>query len=367
MNDKPSFSGSYRSDDVTFLLQVVDQPLTDHGRKELLIQTGRFHYSELLGPEHEPSGNYLDEFRHAVNRNLHQVATDSLALASRLANAIQGRIAVVSLARAGTAVGIVATRLLRDYFGRDAVHFSVSIIAGRGLDQAAIDYVLSEPGISPSSVAFVDGWTGKGVISSALRTSIRKYNDEQSVDIDPTLHVLLDICGVSTSASSTDDYLIPHSLLGATISGLISRTFLNELTTASGRYHGCRYYADLAHADTSLEYVDAVTEIAMKKQISTTEGAPQEARNHPRLARQELTRLQEQHVGASESTIKPGLCEAVRVLLRRLPRRLIVREIDDPDVRPLIILAEEKKVPIEVDAALRWRAVSLIADVAVRR
>jgi len=352
---------------VTFLLQVLDQPLIDHAQKERLIQTGRFHYSELLGPEHEPSVEYLDAFHRAMSRNSHRVAEDSLALASRLAQTIVGRIAVVSLARAGTPVGVLVTRLLRRVFRRDAVHFSVSIIAGRGIDEAAIDQVLSERGIAPSSIAFVDGWTGKGVISSALRTSIERYNDARGVGIDPTLNVLLDICGVSGWASNTIDYLIPSCLLGATISGLISRTFQNDMTVASGRHHGCRYYEGLADRDLSRRYVDDMTDIAMTMDINAARRIARGSGEDGQMARAELSRLRTRYACSSESRVKPGLCEAVRVLLRRIPGMLIVRDVHDPDVEPLLILAREKSVAVEVDTSLRWRAVSLIADIDGKR
>ena len=58
--------------------------------------------------------------------------------------------------------------------------------------------------------------------------------------------------------------------------------------------------------------------------------------------------------------VKPGIGEATRVLLRRTPRLLVVRDRDAPEVAHLILLAEEKGVPVQVDAALPYFAVSLI-------
>ena len=48
------------------------------------------------------------------------------------------------------------------------------------------------------------------------------------------------------------------------------------------------------------------------------------------------------------------------MLLRRVPRRLLLRDPHDPAVAHLRLLAEEKKVPVEVDPALPYQAVSLI-------
>ena len=58
--------------------------------------------------------------------------------------------------------------------------------------------------------------------------------------------------------------------------------------------------------------------------------------------------------------IKPGIGEATRVLLRRVPRLLVLRDPDAPDVAHLNVLATEKSVPLIVDADLPYQAVSLI-------
>lgn len=58
--------------------------------------------------------------------------------------------------------------------------------------------------------------------------------------------------------------------------------------------------------------------------------------------------------------IKPGIGEATRVLLRRVPRMLVLRRPGAPDVKHLEVLAEEKQVPVAIDPALPYHAVSLI-------
>ena len=63
---------------------------------------------------------------------------------------------------------------------------------------------------------------------------------------------------------------------------------------------------------------------------------------------------------ADVNLVKPGIGEATRVLLRRVPRLLVLREADAPDVAHLAALAEEKQVPVEIDPSLPYHAVSLI-------
>ena len=47
---------------------------------------------------------------------------------------------------------------------------------------------------------------------------------------------------------------------------------------------------------------------------------------------------------ADENLVKPGIGEATRVLLRRVPERVVVRDEKDPAVAHLLQLAREKGV-----------------------
>ncbi|UUZ51720.1 hypothetical protein LP420_17195 [Massilia sp. B-10] len=58
--------------------------------------------------------------------------------------------------------------------------------------------------------------------------------------------------------------------------------------------------------------------------------------------------------------VKPGIGEATRVLLRRSPRLLIVRDRLAPEVAHLLLLAQEKNIPVATDVGLPYHAVSLI-------
>lgn len=60
--------------------------------------------------------------------------------------------------------------------------------------------------------------------------------------------------------------------------------------------------------------------------------------------------------------VKPGVGEATRVLLRRVPDVLMLRDPDLADVRHLRLLAQEKNVPIRVDPALPYLATALIKE-----
>jgi hypothetical protein len=61
--------------------------------------------------------------------------------------------------------------------------------------------------------------------------------------------------------------------------------------------------------------------------------------------------------------IKPGIAEATRAVLRRVPERLLVRDPDDPDVRHLVHLALERALAVDLlPPESSFRAVSIIRE-----
>ena len=359
-----NFSGSYRPSDVSFLLKPVKlEPILDLDEKERLIQSGQRHYSEMLSPESLPSPSYLDLFRRAYAANRQQMARDCLRLAALIAERRDGPITLVSLARAGTPVGVILGHLLRDVFGRECQHYSVSIIRDRGIDSVALRHILAQ-GHSPQSIVFIDGWTGKGVISRELRAAVESFNGQHGVAIDNGLYVLSDLAGTAACAASCADYLIPSSILNATVSGLVSRSVLNGLTGPND-FHGCVYYEQFASADQSRTFADGL--IADGVSLARQQGLQGLPTAHPIDAGAAaaasiafMTQAQQRYGVADINLIKPGIGEATRVLLRRVPERLILRAADAPDVAHLCLLAAEKSIPVSVEPDLPYQAVALI-------
>lgn len=356
-----NFSGSYAGTDVTFLLKPL--PLADFvedvGEKERLIQSGRRHYSEMLSPERLPSARYEAVFEEACQANGERMARDCLALAGLVAARRQGPVTLVSLARGGTPIGVVLKRLLERVHGRDAIHYSVSIVRDRGIDANALRHILAQ-GHAPESIVFVDGWTGKGVIARELAASIERFNEQHGTAIDSGLHVLSDLAGSAACAASCEDYLIPSSILNATVSGLVSRSVLND-AIGPGDFHGCVLYSDFAPQDRSRAFVDALESRA----LALAQSAPAMAQGVDTQAAAERSRAYiaaalARYGIADVNLVKPGIGEATRVLLRRAPRLLVLRDAQAPATAHLRLLAEEKGVAVEIDPALPYQAVSLI-------
>ncbi|HEY6530278.1 MAG TPA: cysteine protease StiP family protein [Cellvibrionaceae bacterium] len=359
-----SFSGSYNTEDVEFLVtRLPAQPTIAVARKEQLIQSGQRHYSQMLSAETAPSTTYQKLFTDACTSNGARMAKECLTLTALIAARKSGAITLVSLMRGGTPLGVIITRLLRRWLGREVRHYSVSIVRDRGLDTVALTSILKR-GAAAESIVFIDGWTGKGVIARELKSSIEAFNLLHGLHIDSGLYALVDLAGVSLGAASGSDYLLPSSILNATVSGLLSRSVLAD-AIGPGDFHGCVYYSHLAAADVSQWFVDLITDLALDQcaQGLSPHQLATQAVNTEQLAASAQAFLQ-----ATQATfaindinlIKPGIGEATRVLLRRVPRLLIVRDLAAQEVAHLRVLAAEKSVPVLEDAHLPYQAVSLI-------
>ncbi len=354
------FHGSYRAEDVRFLLTPIQLEPIPIAEKERLIQSGQRHYSEMLSRESLPSPRYIALFEQAWAMNRVRMARGLLDLAAIIAAQRPDAITLLSLARAGTPVGVVLKHTLTDLFARSATHYSLSIIRDRGIDRQALRYVLEQAGHDPASIVFVDGWTGKGVIARELRHALTDFAQHAGVTLDPTLYALTDLAGVGM-APSDGDYLIPSSIMNATLSGLVSRSILNAQIGPQD-FHGCVYYAEFAPQDRSLWFVDALREAIREQMSAGYRPTPHPIDPTPARVRSQrlIAEFKTRFAIRDENLIKPGIGEATRVLLRRVPELLILRDAELPEVAHLRQLAAEKAVRWEVDPSLPYQAIALI-------
>jgi hypothetical protein len=348
------FSGSYAPEDVTFLLKPVELAATAVADKERLIQSGRRHYSEMIAPESPPGAAYMALYERALERNGPRLAKDVAALAGALAERASGRseVVLVSLARAGTPVGVLLHRAL-ERRGLAAPHYSVSIIRDRGIDREALACIAARH--DPADAVFVDGWTGKGTIAAELRSSLAGA----PLGFRPFLAVVADPAGRADLAATDEDYLVPSGLLNAVVSGLVSRSILNPELVGPGDFHACVHYRQIAPQDVSRAFVDAVDRLAAES-APARPARPGAAERCDRA----VAALMERFAVGDRNRVKPGIAEATRAVLRRVPERLLLRDPDDPDVRHLLHLATENGVGIDtLPPDFPFRAVSLIRNV----
>ncbi len=350
------FSGSYDPDDVIFLLKPAVIAPTPVAEKEALIQSGARHYSEMLSAEGVPDARYLELYRAALATNgarlRHNIAQLAEAIRKRPETARD--CVIVSLARAGTPIGVLLTRALRR-LGVVTHHYSISIIRGRGIDEVALAYIARRHGTA--SAVFVDGWTGKGAIRGELDASLGANGS----GFAPFLTVVADPAGVADLAATTDDYAIPSGLLNGIVSGLISRSVLNAALVGPGDFHACLSMDDLAAQDLSRRFV-ADIEAADDWQGGGAAWTPASA-DLARIGAQAVIAEIIAECSVSDiNRLKPGIAEATRAVLRRLPDRIFVSDRTDSAIAHILHLADEADVPVVERNLRNYRAITIIKD-----
>ncbi len=364
MNNTQPFTGSYTADDVQFLLKPMAVTDTPVHLKETLIQSGQKHYSEMLTHESLPPVDYLPLFYRAMTLNQDRMAEHLLLLAEGIIATRPKGITLVSLARAGTPVGVLLKHVLKRHFNIQAEHYSISILRDVGIDQNALRHILQKH--VPESLVFVDGWTGKGVIARQLATSLQDFAVSDGIDIPPELYVLTDLAGWAAVAASSEDYLIPSCILNATISGLVSRSVYDKQAASRTDFHGCLYYEQFAKQDLSRYFINAILErVAVIRSTFVGKFADQSGhcQQLKTVSQQFLGWIAEQYGITQHNYIKPGIGEATRVLLRREAQLLLLQDLDCEATLHLRWLAESKSIPIVVFKELPYRAAALIKKV----
>ena len=339
----------FLQDDVTLLLKDITELVTPlpSSEREKRIQAGT-HYSEMLPLEYRPSADYIRIYEESLNLFGQSVADAVARLSDRIIARKGSNAVIVSLARAGTPIGVLIRRYIRMKYGLDCPHYSVSIIRDRGMDRNAMAYILNRH--HPSDIQFVDGWTGKGVIYRELRKEISAFpgvSDDLGVVADPAW--LTDLCGTH------EDIMIPSSCLNCTVCGLISRTFLRSDIIGENDYHGAAYYSELAAEDRTYEFIDRIQSLFRINPPTIPEIKPgPESRDVDMLSRR---------YGISDlNFIKPGIGETTRVLLRRVPWKIIIDENHraSPELKHILQLAHERNTDIEYAVLTQYKCCGLI-------
>ncbi len=358
----PGF-GSYAAAEVSWLLtdlSHVELEAPTEEREEA-VQAGGAHYAESLPVEFQPDPAYLALFHDALAASAERLA-HAVGCVTEILLAERGEgMVLASLARAGTPVGILVRRWAAHTRGLDVPHRAVSIVRGRGIDPVALRWLAAHH--DPSSVVFVDGWTGKGAITRELTAALDAHHAATGQRFDGALAVLADPGRCVRTFGTREDYLIPSACLNSTVSGLVSRTVLNTWDLAPGEFHGAKFYAELADLDVSREFLDAVS-------ARFDDVADAVARDWPVLAAGDreptwsgwaaVTAIAAEHGIGSENLVKPGVGETTRVLLRRVPWKILVRPDAVGELGHVLLLAQQRGVPVVEVPELAYSCVGLI-------
>ncbi|MGY5123775.1 phosphoribosyltransferase [Streptomyces nigrescens] len=353
----PAFS-SYTADEVGWLLQdlsdvTLEAPTEE---REEAIQRGGAHYAESLPVEYQPSEEYQALFHSALQTSASRIARAVGTVTETVLAERSPRPVLVSLARAGTPVGVLMRRWAKYAHGLELPHYAVSIVRGRGIDTTALRWLAAHH--DPADVVFVDGWTGKGAITRELAQALEDFPG-----FDPRIAVLADPGGCVETYGTRDDFLIPSACLNSTVSGLISRTVLRDDLVGPDDFHGAKFYRDLAPTDVSRAFLDAVSarfgEVALDvaedaKELAAADRAPTWE------GWAAVERISEEYGIHDVNLVKPGVGETTRVLLRRVPWKILARRGAGTDLDHVRLLAEQRGVPVEEVDELPYTCVGLI-------
>lgn len=345
----PPHVGSYDQDDVTLLLtEVGGEGLELPTEVREAMMQGGGHYAESLPIEYEPTAEYEQLFEELLAEHASRIALQTRVLARRILDEATREPVLVSLARAGTPVGVLLRRAMR-LEGVDAPHYTVSIVRERGIDPLALAYLAER--YEPSRIVFVDGWTGKGAIQWELQDALERHASESGVRFPDRLAVLTDPAHVAALCASREDELIPSACLNSTVSGLLSRTIVRPDLLGPGKFHGVRVYREFEDRDVSRRYVDTVAThfddedcIGNKLDRALTNArnlAPADGRGL-----REVQEVQQERGIDNVHRVKPGIGETTRVLLRRLPQGIVVDPRHAGRLQHVLLLAKDRGVPV---------------------
>lgn len=344
---------SYKKEDVELLLKDITGMIEPQSteERERLIQSGK-HYCEMLPLEYVPTQKYMDVYNQSLAAFSKPVADAVARLSQKIIERKGKDVALVSLARAGIPIGILIKHYIAWKYKIDVPHYSISIIRGRGIDHNAMRYILDRH--TPGQILFVDGWIGKGAILGELKKELADFKDVSS-----DLAVISDPANITDLCGTHEDILIPSSCLNSTVSGLISRTVLRDDLIGPDDFHGAVFYGGLKDSDLSYSFIDAIEKEF--SDVSKDDFIPEDGNG-----RDEVEEIAS-HFGIDDiNLVKPGIGEATRVLLRRLPWKIIVdkRYMDSPQLAHLLKLAEEKNVPVEEYPLKHYKCCGIIKKLA---
>ncbi|MEU5592497.1 phosphoribosyltransferase [Streptomyces sp. NPDC020298] len=359
----PAFS-SYAPEEVGWLLQdlsdvTLEAPTEE---REEAIQSGGAHYAESLPVEYQPSERYQALFHAALETSAARIARAVGVVTETVIAERSPRPVLVSLARAGTPVGVLMRRWARFRHGVELPHYAVSIVRGRGIDANALRWLAAHH--DPRDVVFVDGWTGKGAITRELADALAEFEASDGITgFDPEIAVLADPGSCVRTYGTRDDFLIPSACLNSTVSGLISRTVLRADLVGPHDFHGAKFYRELTGADVSVAFLDAVS-ARFQEVADGVDEAVKELAAGDRTPTWEgwraVERISEEYGIHDVNLVKPGVGETTRVLLRRVPWKILARAGAGPDLDHVRLLAEQRGVPVEEADELPYTCVGLI-------
>lgn len=376
---------SYSKDDVIFLLKDLTDimPDTTLEDKEKMIAQG-VNYSEMISKESYMNDDVNNLFCEITKEKEQDIADLIEKLAFRVIEHQKDRpfqkeidvlnnTVIVSLARAGTPIGVLLKKYYEYIYDVNVPHYSVSIIRDKGIDENALKYILT---VYPNKkIVFIDGWTGKGSIGNELKKTLRYFNAENKTNISSDLVVLADPAHTAQVYATREDICIPNACLNSTVSGLVSRTIHNKHYIGVNDFHGAKYYGDLANMDYSNWFIKQITDcfvnfenrdvykvFKIEQQTELQRDKEKETGdenyinnvidtlNNKILKQEQFSKYflneKNEFVETDYTKLKLSIGETSRTVLRRSPKLIIVNNLKDENLKFVLYMTNQRKVDV---------------------
>lgn len=332
--------GSYTDDECIFLLKDVTDSVKTITIEEMedMIRQG-INYSETLTEEYFPKEEYNKIFLDILEDTAFDMAKYIAKMGEAIYKEKGNDTVIVSLARAGTPFGVLVRDYIKFKYNVEVPHYSVSIIRDKGIDENAIIYILAKH--PKAKIQFIDGWTGKGSITFELQKAMKKFEEDYSVKIDDSLAVLADPARIARICGTREDVNIANCCLNSTVSGLVSRTYHSSDIIGEYDFHGARKYTHLEKVDFSRALLDRV-----RKEFANVGEVKVVYYDCEDYGSKIIDEIAKEFDVKSKNKIKLSIGESSRVLIRRDPRCLLVKNFDNPQIKHLLAMAKDRGIQI---------------------
>lgn len=332
--------GSYTDEECIFLLKDVTDKVKTITIEEMedMVRQG-INYSETLTEEYFPK----EEYNQLFLKVLEDTSLDMAKYIAKMGESIYQEkgedTVIVSLARAGTPFGVLVKDYIKFKYNVTVPHYSVSIIREKGIDENAIVYILAKH--PKAKIQFIDGWTGKGSITFELQKAMKRFYDDYGVKIDDSLAVLADPARLARICGTRADVNIANCCLNSTVSGLVSRTYHSSDIIGENDFHGARKYTHLESADYSRLLLDRI-----RKEFLNVGQVEAEYHSCEDYGSNIIEQIVEEFDVKDRNKIKLSIGESSRVLIRRDPKCLLVKNFDNPQIKHLLAMARDRGTTI---------------------
>ena len=345
-------NSTYKKEDCIFLLKDLTNimPSTSLEKKEKMIEFG-INYSEMITDEIPVSDEINQVFKKLLLEEKSEIAK-YVAIVSQGIMELYETPILVSLARAGTPIGVLIKRYIKFKYNINVSHYSISIIREKGIDTNAIDYIVNKH--HSNRLVFIDGWTGKGSITDELEKSISQYNETNGTDILSDLVVLADPAKRSLLSGTKKDICIPNACLNSTVTGLVSRTIQNDTYIENDDFHGAKVYTYLKPYDFTNYFIDEIVkEFKINKQNITLS-------RDKKYVSKVLEHIMNEYQVTDKNKIKLSIGETSRAVIRRNPRLILVKNKHNPDLKFILEMATKKHIEVREADTFDYECISIL-------